>query len=203
MTLQVLFCSALLSFTFGSLMGILLCNRLRTPFLSLFLEIGMFTFRAIPFFVWLLLVYFVFPDLFGFSIDSFTAAVLALGLCSSGYIAQIVRAGINSIPVSQWEMAYCLGYSLKQALLLIILPQMKRNVLPAFTNELDSLVKSTAAISSIGLLELTRVGMNIVSRELKPVPIYLAIAFFYLLISAIMNYIMKKIERRYSYVTSR
>ena len=163
----------------------------------------MFVFRAIPFFVWLLLVYFVVPDLLNCSIHSFTAAILALGLCSSGYISQIVRAGMNSIPISQWEICYILGYNLKQTLCFVILPQMKKNVLPAFTNELDSLVKSTATISSIGLLELTRVGMNIVSRELKPIPIYLTVAFFYLLISALMNYIMKKIERKYYYVTSR
>ena len=50
---------------------------------------------------------------------------------------------------------------------------MVRNVLPAFNNELDSLLKSTAIVSSIGLLELTRVGMNLVSREMEPVPIYL------------------------------
>jgi ABC-type amino acid transport system permease subunit len=95
-----------------------------------------------------------------------------------------------------------LGYKLGQTLYYIILPQMKKNILPAFTNELDCLVKSTAVVSSIGLLDLTRVGMNIVSRELKPIPIYLTVAFFYLCMSAIINLIMKKLERKISYATS-
>jgi ABC-type amino acid transport system permease subunit len=77
---------------------------------------------------------------------------------------------------------------------------MFRLILPAISNELDALLKSTAVISSIGLLELTRAGMNIVSREFDPVPIYLTLAFLYLCMSAGINVITKKLERRYPYV---
>jgi ABC-type amino acid transport system permease subunit len=75
-----------------------------------------------------------------------------------------------------------------------------RLVLPAFNNELDGLLKSTAIVSSIGLLELTRMGMNIVSREMEPVPIYLIVALFYLCMSAFLNFIGRTLERRISYV---
>lgn len=73
---------------------------------------------------------------------------------------------------------------------------MIRNVLPALNNELDSMLKSTAIASSIGMLELTRMGMNIVSREMKPVPIFLTIAVFYVCMSACLNYITRYIEKK-------
>lgn len=202
MTLQVLLGSAMLSFSLGIIFGIFSCNRLKIPVLTPLLEGLTFVYRAIPFYVQLLIVYFVLPDLLGFNLDPFSASVISLGMCSSGYVAQIVRGGLNSIPVAQWEAAFCLGYTKRQSVLHIILPQMFRHVLPAFNNEFDALLKSTAVVSSIGMLELTRMGMNIVSREMEPMPIYLTVAFFYLCLSAFINLISRGLERRFSYVKS-
>lgn len=100
------------------------------------------------------------------------------------------------------EAAFTLGYSRLQSLRYVILPQMLRNVLPAFNNELDAMLKSTAIISSIGLLELTRVGMNLMSREMEPIPIYLTVACFYLGMSALLNLITRTLERKIAYVKS-
>ncbi len=200
MTVQVFLASASLSFIFGLSFGILSCNRLKVPLLSHLVEGMTFVYRAVPFFVQLLIVYFVLPDLLGINLNPFPASAIALGMCSSGYVAQIVRAGINSIPASQWEAAYTLGYTQPQSLRYVILPQMLQSVLPAFNNELDSLLKSTAIVSSIGMLELTRVGMNMMSREMAPVPIYLTIACFYVCLSALLNLITRTIERKISYV---
>ncbi|HSX11239.1 MAG TPA: amino acid ABC transporter permease [Chlamydiales bacterium] len=200
MTVQVLLASACLSFIFGIGFGILSCKRLKVPILSSLIEGLTFVYRAIPFFVQLLIVYFVMPDLLGINLNPFPASVIALGMCSSGYVAQIVRAGINSIPASQWEAAFTLGYSRLQTLRFVILPQMVRNVLPAFNNELDALLKSTAIVSSIGMLELTRAGMNIMSREMEPIPIYLTIACLYLCMSALLNIFTRTLERKIAYV---
>lgn len=200
MTVQVLLAAASLSFFFGLFFGIATCNRLKTPVLFHLVEGVTFVYRAVPFFVQLLIVYFVLPDLLGVNLNPFPASVIALGMCSSGYVAQIVRAGINSIPASQWEAAFMLGYTKLESLRYIILPQMVRNVLPAFSNELDSLLKSTSVVSSIGMLELTRVGMNMVSREMEPIPVYLTIACFYLAMSALLNLSTRTLERRISYV---
>lgn len=200
MTLQVLFCSSLISFVTGLSFGFFSCNRLRVPVLSSCIEAMTFILRAVPFVVQLLIVYFVVPDILGMNIEAFPASIFALGMCSSGYVAQIVRAGINSIPASQWEAAYSLGYSTFQSFRYIILPQVWRNILPACSNEIDSLLKSTAIVSSIGMLELTRMGMNIVSREMQPIPIYLIVAFFYLCMSATFNFFTRTLERKIAYV---
>ena len=166
------------------------------------IEIVTFVLRGIPFYVQLLIVYFVLPDLVGFNLDPFSASVIALGFCSSGYVAQLVRGAINAMPIAQWEAAFSLGYSTFRSVVHIILPQMFRIILPSLNNELDALLKSTSVISTIGMLELTRVGMNLVSREMEPVPIYLTIAVMYLMVSATLNIVSKKLEQRLAYVKS-
>ncbi len=197
MTVKVLLISSLISFSLGLTFGIFCCEELKIPVVSPALQFFTFILRAIPFFVQLLIVYFVLPDLIGINLDVFPASVLALGICSAGYVCQIVRAGINSIPQSQWEAAFALGYNRPNTLMFIILPQMFRNVLPAFNNEIESMLKSTAILSSIGMLELTRIGMNIVSREMKqPITIYLIVASFYVLMSTVLNFVAKYFERR-------
>lgn len=202
MTIQVFFSASCLSVLLGLCMGIFSCHRLRIPIITPVLEVITFVLRGIPFYVQLLIVYFVLPDLIGFNLDPFSASVIALGFCSSGYVAQLVRGAINAMPIAQWEAAFSLGYTVPRSLIHIILPQMFRIILPSLNNELDALLKSTSVISTIGMLELTRVGMNLVSREMEPVPIYLTIAAVYLMVSATLNIISKKLEKRLAYVKS-
>jgi len=202
MTFQVLIAASCISLSLGLILGVFTCERLRSNVIAPFIEVIAFILRAIPFYVQLLIVYFVLPDLLNINMEAFTASIIALGLCSSAYVAQVVRCGINSIPIEQWEVASTLGYSTTASLRYIIFPQMLRNVLPAITNELDALLKSTAILSSIGLLELTRMGMNIVSREMEPMVIYLSIAAFYVMISAGINIVSRYIEKRFRYANS-
>lgn len=196
MTIKIVILSASISGCLGLILGVLSCQELRVPFLSSCVQFITFILRSVPFFVQLLIVYFVFPDLVGINLEPFAASVIALGVCSSGYVCQIVRCGLNSIPKSQWEAAFTLGYTKVQSLSYILLPQMMRNVLPAFNNELEALLKSTAILSSIGMLELTKMGMNVISREMRPLPIYLTISLFYVSMSLIINYISKHFEKK-------
>lgn len=202
LTLQIFAIASPLSLCLGALMGSLTCRRLRNRWIAPAVEGITFVLRAVPFYVQLLIAYFVLPDLLGIELEAFTAAIIALSLCSAGYTAQIVRGGLNALPNEQWEAAYTLGYSVMNALRFIIFPQALRNILPALTGELDSLLKSTAILASIGLLELTRMGMNIVSREMDPLPIYLAVAGFYVGISALINITSKKLEKRFRYANN-
>jgi len=196
MTLKLWAASVFFSITIGILLGVLRCQRLRVKGISKLLDTITFVLRGVPFYVQLLIAYFVLPEIIGISLSPFVTATFALGLCSAAFISQMVRAGINSIPQGQWESAYVLGYTVPQTLRYIILPQMIRNVLPAITGELDMLLKSTSIISSIGMLELTRCGMNIVAREINPVTTYLTLAVIYLLISSFLNFVSNKTERR-------
>jgi His/Glu/Gln/Arg/opine family amino acid ABC transporter permease subunit len=197
MTVKIVFGSFFLSFSLGLLCGILSYRPFRIPFLSQFIEGFAFLMRAIPFFVQLLLVYFVLPDLVHCDLEPLTASILALGACSCGYVAQIIRSALQATQLTQWEGAFVLGFSRWRALYHVILPQMLRQILPQLNNEIDSLLKSSAVASSIGLLELTRMGMNLVSREMQPLPIYLLVAFFYVVLSILFCALARFLERRW------
>lgn len=200
MTVQILFCSASISFIVGLFFGVLTCERLKRPGLSHLIEGITFVLRGVPFYVFLLIVYFVLPELIGYNLGPLTASVIALSGCSSGYVAQLVRGGINSIAPVQWETAATLGCNTWQSLIYVILPQTFRVIVPSLNNEFDALLKSTAIVSTIGVLELTRMGMNVVSREMEPVPIYLLVAVFYITISALMNVVKVRLEKKLAYV---
>lgn len=152
--------------------------------------------RAIPFYVQLLLVYFVLPEITGIDLDAFSASYISLGVCSSGYVAQIIRGGANSLSIDMWEASQSLGYTKRETVIYVILPQVYRNVLPMLTNELESLLKSTSIAATIGMLELTRIGSNIVSREMEPLTIYCLVASFYVVLSLSINLFSKYLERK-------
>lgn len=154
--------------------------------------------RGIPVYIQLLIAYFALPQLLGINISPFTAAILALGICSSAYVTEIVRAGINAIPDLQWDACYVLGYNRLQTLWYIIIPQVWRIVLPALANECDAILKSTSILSSIGILELTRVASNMVSRHMNPEVMYPCVALFYLLLSSFIAIFSRYIEQRFS-----
>lgn len=195
MTICLWIAAGAISLSLGIACGMVRCRRMRIIGLSVMLDSITFVLRGIPYFVQLLIAYFVIPDLLKITVPTFVIASGSLGLCSAAYVSQIVRAGCNCIAIGQWEAAQVLGFSRLQTAWYIIIPQMLRNVLPALAGELDQLLKSTSIMSSIGVLELTRVGMNIVAREMNPIPVYLTIAALYLGISSILGAALYKIER--------
>ncbi len=195
-TIQLFIGSLMIAITVGTIWGLLRSKQLRTPWLSRLLDSITFVLRGIPFYVQLLLAYFVLPELLGINISATTASITALGLCSAAYVSQIIRGGINVISSGQWEAARVLGYSTLNTIRFIILPQTLRNVLPSLSGEFDQLLKSTSVISAIGVLELTGATRNIIAREMNPLTMYLAIAVMYLIMSSVLNLFAATIERR-------
>lgn len=194
-TLKLWACTATISLVLGTLFGLARASQLQIPLLSPALDVLTFLLRGIPFFVQLMLVYFVLPDLLNINLSPFVAGVVSLGLCSAAYVSQMVRGGINSIDSGQWEAAFCLGYSKLQTVRYVILPQAFARLLPALCSEIDQLLKSTAIISTIGVLDLTFAGQNLVTTSMKPIPIYLGVAAIYLLFSTIIVVIGWQCER--------
>ena len=188
-----------LSLAMGSIFGILSCNYLTNQKIKMCVKGYSFIAKGIPAYVQILIAYFILPSLLGINISAFIAACCALAFCSSGYITEIIRSGINSVPVGQWEACKTLGYPIKAQLKRIILPQTFKNIGPALFGEFEQLLKSTSLLAAIGISELTRTGMNIISRQLNPIPVYLTIACIYLLFSALLNAVSIYIEKRLSY----
>lgn len=180
----------------GAVVGILDCDKLRKPWLSPLLRSYVVVFRGTPLFVQLLIVYFALPEALGIELSPISAGIITLGLNSTAYLAEVIRAGINAVDSGQWDASYILGYSRPGTFRFIIMPQAIRNVLPAITNEFATLIKESSILMVIGVPELIKVSKDIVARNLKPMEIYLMAAFMYLLLTMATAYATKKIESR-------
>lgn len=104
----------------------------------------------------LMIVYFGLPQLLGFQIDQFWAAVVALSLNSAAYVSEIIRAGINAIDKGQKEAAVALGVPYGKMMKDLLLPQAFKNISPAIVNELITLTKESAIVTVIGLGDVMR-----------------------------------------------
>lgn len=197
-TLELWVTSSIISIIFGMIAGILRCSRLRIPLISQALDAITMVLRGVPLYTQLMIFYFVIPELIGINLSSFVAGSIALGLCSGAYTSEIIRGAINSLPQVQWDASWVLGYSIVNQLKHIILPQAIKNALPALVSEYSMVLKSTSIIASIGALELTKVGTNIITRSLDPIPVCLGIGAIYLIINSILSFIGQALERRYN-----
>lgn len=194
-TLEIATVAVMIGFCGGLICGILNCKKLQTRLAALIIDSFVWIVRGTPLFVQLLIIYYAVPEIIGVSFSPFTAGVIALGINSTAYISEIIRAGIDAIPSGQWEAAYVLGYNRWQTLCSVILPQMFYQLLPSLTNELTALIKETSILMVIGVAELTKASKDIVARELDPMTIYLAAAVFYLLLTSSVSLATQRIQR--------
>lgn len=163
-------------------------------------------FRGTPLLVQILFVYYAVPQLLGFqSPDNykFIAAIAAMGLNSGAYIAEIFRAGIQSIDRGQTEAARSLGMTQAQAMRYVILPQAFKRVIPPLGNEFIALLKDSSLVAIIALEDLMYSGKIIAGRTYQNIPIYLEVALFYLVMTLILSRIVNYTERRLGQSDSR
>ena len=154
--------------------------------------------RGTPLLVQIFTLYFVLPA-FGVAIPEYVAAIMALSINASAYIAEIFRAGIESIPKGQMEAARSLGFGYLPAMRLVILPQAMRRVVPPLTNESIALLKDSSLVSLMGMTELTRTGQELASRLANPTTVWLAVALCYLLLTVPLTGVARMLEKRWSY----
>ncbi|MDH6363452.1 His/Glu/Gln/Arg/opine family amino acid ABC transporter permease subunit [Enterococcus sp. PF1-24] len=153
-------------------------------------------FRGTPLLVQVFIVYFATPQLTGYEIPAFTAAVIAFSLNSAAYISEILRGGIEAVDSGQMEAALSLGVSRVDALKDIIVPQALKTVLPALVNETIALLKESSLVSTIGMLDLMRsaqVAMNATYLAFEP---FIVVAAIYYVLVMILNTFANFIERR-------
>jgi len=189
-TLALAIISALFGLLGGSLLGIAHLSSLF--WLRWAARAYIDFFRGTPLLVQIFMIYFGIPALIQslgmqFTFDRFVAAVLALSCNGSAYIAEIVRAGIQSIEVGQSEAARSLGLNPLQTMRYVIFPQALRRMLPPLGNEFISLLKDTSLVAIIGFEELFRQGQLIVATTYKPFELYAAVALIYLLLTLLSS----------------
>ncbi|WP_018183936.1 amino acid ABC transporter permease [Kaistia granuli] len=127
----------------------------------------------------------------------FVSAVVALSLCEAGYLAEIIRAGIKSVPHGQFEAASGLGMSYRQILRRIILPQAMRFIVPPTGNEAISLLKMTSLVTFIAVDDLFYTAQSIYARTFETIPLLIVVAFWYLFVVTVMSIGQHFLERYY------
>ncbi len=146
----------------------------------------------------LICVYFIPGILWGWSFDRFVAAIIALSVNYAAYFAEIYRGGFESVPQGQREAASVLGYTKKQAFVFIIAPQVVKRIMPAMGNEVITLVKDTALVTVIGVVELLHVAKSASNRVFSTVPLFVAGAFYFIM-NGIVTWAFAMIEKKLSY----
>lgn len=152
--------------------------------------------RGTPLLVQLFLVYFGLPSLIGRPIPPFLAAIAAMGINSGAYIAEIVRAGIQSIDRGQIEAARSLGLTYSQSMRYIIFPQAFRRIIPPLGNEFIAMLKDSSLVSVIALEELLRKGQVVITRTFRPFEVYMVVALIYLTMTLAISRLVAWSEKR-------
>jgi len=190
----------LVSVVFGLIIGLFLAlGRLSNNLIiDKLCKFYIWMFRGTPLLMQIFFVYYALPMIYKpFTLDQMPAAYLALSLNSGAYLAEIIRAAIQSIDKGQMEAAKALGMNYGQAMRRIIIPQSYRRLIPPVGNEFIMLLKDSALVSSIGMGELMRATIQI-SNALGNALIYMPSAVLYLAMTTVFTYLFEKLEKKYS-----
>lgn len=205
-TLQLTAISVVFGLIGGSMLGIVRLSR----FLPLRWAARAYIdfFRGTPLLVQIFMIYFGLPAIAQelgstFTFNRWTAAVLALSLNSAAYIAEIVRAGIQSIESGQAEASQSLGMSSVQTMRYVIFPQALERMLPPLGNEFISLLKDTSLVAVIGFEELFRQGQLIVAGNYRAFEVYAAVAALYLCLTLLSSQLFSRLEQSMNPVNNR
>lgn len=203
-TLQ-LFC---LTLVFSIPLGLVVSLGRISPFkpLQWLVQLYLLIFRGTPLMLQLFFFYFGLPfidfnpftpELNNLVLDRFDTAVLAFVMNYAAYFAEIFRGGIIGVNQGQYEAAKALGLNSGQTMWHIVIPQMLHTVVPPVANETIVLVKDTALVSSIALIDMLKKAQQAVNRDMN-VTAYLLVAIIYLVITMVLTYFFNYLERRMS-----
>lgn len=195
-TLMVAVFATLIGVLIGGLIAIVKTVHKQTnklKILNFIAEIYTTIIRGTPVVVQLLIMYNI---VFVWSDNAVLIGIIGFGINSGAYVAEIIRAGINAVDIGQTEAGRSLGLSQGQTMRSIVLPQAIKNVLPAIGNEFISLLKETSVIGFLGVIDLTKAAERVISRTADVYFPYITIALIYLAFVCILNYFVKKLEKR-------
>ncbi|MEY8427750.1 amino acid ABC transporter permease [Lachnospiraceae bacterium 46-15] len=196
-TLQITFAAVIIGIVLGFLVAVVRATYDKTgklKVLNWICNVYLTVFRGTPIVVQLMIIYYV---IFASTdISKVVAAILAFGINSGAYVAEIIRSGIMSIDNGQFEAGRSLGFNYIQTMWHIVLPQALKNVLPALGNEFIVLLKETSVSGYIALQDLTKGGDIIRSRTYDAFMPLIAVALIYLVMVMVFSKLLEVLERR-------
>ncbi|MDD3403386.1 MAG: amino acid ABC transporter permease [Hespellia sp.] len=196
-TLQITFFAVLLGITLGFLIAIVRSTHDKTGRMKIgnvICNIYITVIRGTPVVVQLMIIYYVVFS--SVDINKVIVAILAFGMNSGAYVAEIFRSGIMSVDQGQFEAGRSLGFNYRQTMIHIITPQAFKNVLPALGNEFIVLLKETSVSGYIAMQDLTKGGDIIRSRTFDAFMPLIAVAIIYLVMVMIFSKLVSMLERR-------
>ncbi|TYP79084.1 polar amino acid transport system permease protein [Paenibacillus methanolicus] len=193
-TLKIAAISLVIAFVIGLAAGLMSTARSRIirGLAGIYVDI----IRGTPLLVQVFFIYFGLPEFFDTRIDPEVAGIVAVSLNAGAYIAEVVRAGINSVDKGQVEAARSLGMNRFYTMRLIVLPQALRRMIPALVNQFIISIKDTALLSVIGIRELTQSGEIIISTNFRSFEIWGMVGVFYFLLILPLSRLSLLLERR-------
>jgi polar amino acid transport system permease protein len=189
----------LVSIFFGLILGLLLAlGRLsKNAFFDRLSQFYIWLFRGTPLLLQIFFIYYALPTFTPITIDALPAAFIALSLNSGAYLAEIIRAAIQSIDKGQMEASKALGMSFTQAMRRIVIPQSYRRLIPPTGNEFIALLKDSSLVSIIAMTELMRTTSLLANSSGNAI-YYIPCAILYLAMTTIFTFVFSKLEKKYS-----
>ena len=197
-TIKITALSVALGVVIGLFVGIARISRIKI--LRVLAAIYVDFFRGTPLLVQIFLVYFALPVITGQRVDPFVAAIGSCGINSGAYVAEIFRAGIQSIDKGQMEAGRSLGMTWVQTMRYIIVPQAFKRVIPPLGNEFIALLKDSSLVSVIGFEELTRRGQLIIAKTYASLEIWFSVAIIYLIMTLSISRLVAYLEKRFKQI---
>ena len=151
--------------------------------------------RGTPLLVQLFVVFYGMPNI-GILIDPFPAAVIVFSINEGAYMAEIIRAALESVPAGQMEAGRCVGMTYLQTMRRIILPQAMRTAFPSLFNSLISMIKDTSLAANITVTEMFMATQRIVARTYEPLALYIEVGLIYLLFCTVLTKLQSVGEKR-------
>ncbi len=164
------------------------------PVFSTICRIYIWIIRGTPLLVQLMVGYYG-PSSFGIKVNGFLVAVIVFAINEGAYCAETIRGCMESVPKTQLEAGYCVGMKYRQVMRYIVLPQAFRAAFPTLGNSVISMVKDTSLASNITVTEMFLATRQIAGRTYQFLPLYLEVAFIYLLFSTVLEYFQRKGEK--------
>jgi polar amino acid transport system permease protein len=155
--------------------------------------------RGIPILVLIFAVYYGLP-VTGLNLNNFTSAVIALALFSTAQIIEIARGALQSIHHGQTEAGKAIGLTFAQRLAYVIFPQALRRFLPPWINSVTDIVKGSALVSLVGVVDLMLAIQQVIGRTYVPMPLYVLGALIYFAINYTLSSLSRMLEARYAYI---
>ena len=194
-SLEVFFLTLIFSIPFALL--ICMGRMSRIKFISATTNIFMLIIRGTPLMLQLIFVYFAPAVIFHKGLGRFAAAIVAMVINYACYFAEIYRGGIQSIPEGQYEASKVLGFTKAQTFMRVVLPQLVKKIIPPLGNEVITLVKDTALVQVLGVVELFHVAQTQSGRLVSVVPLFIAGLFYFIMnwgVSKFFDIVEKKLD---------